>query len=132
MNTSLGLLLLRLFIGLRLIYGVIDNIISWARMNEFAAFLAQFNFPFPLLSANVSVYLQAVCGICILAGYQVRIASMLMVLNFAVATFVHLKMVDSVEGMTPALALLFGCLCLFFTGAGCYAIDKNGSLQKTG
>lgn len=126
MNTSLGLLLLRLFIGLRLVYGVIDNIISWARMKEFEAFLAQFNFPFPLLSANVSVYLQAICGIGILIGYQVRIASMLMVLNFGIALFVHFKMGDTIEGMTPALALLFGCLCLFFTGAGRYAIDKSG------
>lgn len=126
MNTSLGLLLLRLFIGLRLIYGVIDNIISWARMKEFEAFLAQFNFPFPLLSANVSVYLQTVCGICILIGYQVRIASMLMVLNFGIALFVHVKMGDTIEGMTPALAMLSGCLCLFFTGAGRYAIDKSG------
>jgi len=126
MNTSLGLLLLRLFIGLRLIYGVIDNIISWARMKEFEAFLAQFNFPFPLLSANVSVYLQAVCGICILIGYQVRIASMLMVLNFGIALIVHVKMGDTIEGMTPALAMLSGCLCLFFTGAGRYALDKSG------
>lgn len=126
MNTSLGLLLLRLFIGLRLIYGVIDNIISWARMKEFESFLAQFNFPFPLLSANVSVYLQAVCSICILTGYLARMASMLMVLNFAVAVLVHVKMGDTIEGMTPALAMLSGCLCLFFTGAGRYAIDKSG------
>lgn len=125
-NTSLGLLVLRFFISLRLLYGVTDNIVSWARMKEFEAFLAQLHFPLPLLSANVSVYLQAVCGICILAGYLVRMASMLMVLNFAVAVLVHVKMDDTIEGITPALAMLSGCLCLFFTGAGRYAIDKSG------
>ena len=90
-------------------------------MEEFSEFLSSFGFPFPILSAVVSVYVQFFCGFAILIGYQIRIAAALMVVNFVVAlVMVHLN--DSIEGMTPALAMLFGSACLFFTGAGKYKI----------
>jgi uncharacterized membrane protein YphA (DoxX/SURF4 family) len=38
---------------------------------------------------------------------------------------VHLKSGDSIEGMTPALALFFGSLALFFTGPGKYSVDAR-------
>lgn len=121
-NSHIGLLLLRIFIGLRLIYGVADNILSWSKMQEFSTFLSSFGFPLPILSAVVSVYVQFFSGIAILIGFQIRIAAALMVFNFVVALImVHRH--DSVEGMTPALAMLFGSACLFFTGAGRYKIS---------
>lgn len=119
----IGLLLLRLFIGFRLLYGVIDNVLSWERMAEFAGFLQSQGFPVPVLSAVISVYAQFVAGACLVIGFKVRIAAIMMVFNFLVAYFmVHFQ--DSVEGMTPALAMLFGSACLFFTGAGKWSIDK--------
>lgn len=108
---SIGLLILRLFIGLRLLYGVVDNIISWAQMKEFATFLARFHFPLPIVSAAVSVYAQAVCALFILLGIWVRPAAVVMVANFAIALVaVHFPLGDGIEAMTPALALFFGCL----------------------
>src|SRR5687767_14710498 len=105
-NEDTGILLLRLFIGIRLIYGVVDNIFSWVHMLEFKLFLAKFNFPFPLISAIVSVYAQAIAGIMILIGWKIRIAAILMIVNFFVAlSMVHRH--DSFEGMTPALAIFF-------------------------
>lgn len=125
-NWSIGILLLRFFIGARLIYGVIDNIMSWQQMEEFAAFLSANGFPFPLVSAISSVAVQFIGGVCVLLGFKIKWASVLLTFNFIVAiVFFHLRVSDSVEGMTPALAMLFGSLTLFFTGAGRYAVDND-------
>jgi len=123
-NKHVGIFLLRLFIGLRLCYGVIDNVLSWERMMEFARFLASNNFPFPVLSAALSVYIQLLGSLMILLGFKIRMASLLLVLNFVVAVFfVHVKGGDSVEGTTPALAMLFGCITFLFVGAEKLSID---------
>ncbi len=121
-----GLFLLRIFIGSRLIYGVIDNILVWERMIEFSSFLENFNFPFPLMSAVTSVYIQFIGGVLILIGYKIRLASIIMAFNFLIAIiFVHLKSNDSIEIMTPAMAIFFGCLTFIFTGAGKISIDSK-------
>lgn len=120
-----GIFLLRLFVGLRLIYGVHDNVLSWEHMIGFRDFLEQFHFPFPLLSAVVSVYLQLLAGICIIGGWFFRYSALLMILNFLIALImVHRN--DSIEGITPALAILFCCILFLFVGPGKLAIDKKG------
>ncbi|MBT8220441.1 MAG: hypothetical protein KJP00_11475, partial [Bacteroidia bacterium] len=35
-NRQIGILLLRIFVGFRILYGVIDNIFSWKKMIEFS------------------------------------------------------------------------------------------------
>lgn len=117
-NQAIGILLLRIFIGGRLLYGVIDNVVSWERMVEFSIFLEANHFPIPIISAVTSVYVQFFGAISILLGFRLRFASFLLVINFLVALiFVHFRVNDTIEGMTPALAMLFGCLTLLFTGA---------------
>ena len=123
-NRSLGILLLRIFVGLRLLYGVVDNIVSWAKMMEFSIFLGNFGFPFPTVSAVICVYSQFIAGIFILFGYKIRFFSSIMVFNFLVALFfVHIPIKDTVEAMTPALSILFICLTFIFTGAEKYSLD---------
>lgn len=125
-NLHIGLLLLRIFLVFRLIYGVIDNVFSWSQMEEFASFLGAHQFPIPIVSAVLSVYLQFICGTMVLIGYQTKIAGFMLCLNFCVALiFVHFRVGDSIEGMTPALAMLFGAATLFFTGPGKYGIEKR-------
>ena len=125
-NRGLGLLLLRLFIGIRLIYGVMDNILHWDRMIEFKTFLAQFHFPLPLVSAIVSVYAQLLAGIMFVLGWKIRYAAILMIINFLVALIlVHWG--HTFEQMTPALTMLFCSILFLFEGAGKYAIDKNST-----
>ena len=124
-SVDTGILVLRLFIGSRLLYGVIDNIISWEKMVEFSVFLQNFNFPLPITSALVSVSFQFLAAISILLGLQIRFFAMVMVVNFLIAIlFVHLPLEESVEGMTPALAMLFSCLTFFFTGARKFSLDS--------
>ncbi len=94
-------------------------------MMEFSNFLEANNFPFPIISAVVSVYVQFFGAIFILFGYKLRIASFLLTINFIVALIcVHFPANDTIEGMTPALAMLFGCLTLLFTGADKISIEN--------
>ncbi|MEQ9426091.1 MAG: DoxX family protein [Cyclobacteriaceae bacterium] len=123
-----GILLLRIFIGSRLLYGVLDNVLSWERMLEFSGFLEFNGFIFPMANAVISVYAQFFCALLVLIGYQTRIASFVLIVNFSVALiFVHLRAGDSVEGMTGALAMLFGGLTLLFTGADKISLDARSS-----
>lgn len=123
-HKDVGVLLLRLFIGSRLLYGVADNIFNWSRMLEFKQFLQLFQFPMPLLSAIISVYAQAIAGILIFIGWKIRWAAVVMIVNFIVA-LVMVHWGQTVEEMTPALAMLFGNLLFLFTGAGKHSIDRE-------
>ena len=123
-NKDVGLLILRLFIGIRLIYGVQDNILHWEQMKEFEAFLRQYQFPLPLASAIVSVYVQVLAGILFILGWKMRWGCILMVINFSVAIImVHLG--QSFEEMTTVLFMLITSIALLFTGAGRYSVKRN-------
>jgi putative oxidoreductase len=123
-NKDIGILLIRCFTGARLIYGVADNIFSWNHMLAFRDFLHSFGFPFPLACAVLSVYAQFIAGGMIIIGWKIRLAALLMIVNFLVAILaVHLN--DTVEAMTPALALLFINVLFVFQGRGKYSIDKQ-------
>lgn len=129
MNTILkkdfAILLLRIAFGFRLIYGTFDNIIDWERMLEFKTFLAGNGFPFPLVCAVASVYLQFLAGISWIIGYQVKWTSLLMIFNFVIALVgVHLSHGDTYLNMAPAVHLLVIAFFLYFTGPGRYALDK--------
>ena len=122
----IGLFLLRIFVSTRLLYGVIDNIVSWERMIEFSNFLKSNGFPFPTTNAIISVYVQFLCAILILVGYKIRFASFVLAINFLVALiFVHIRTNDTVEGMTGALAMFFGSLTFLFTGADKISLDNH-------
>jgi putative oxidoreductase len=123
-NQSLGILILRLFVGIRLIYGVIDNILSWDRMLEFEGFLTKVGFPFPLLCAVVSVYAQFIAGVLYIIGWKIRYAALLMIFNFSVA-WIMVDRFGSVEQMTPALSMLFCSVLFLFEGAGRIAAEKS-------
>ena len=123
-NKSLGILILRLFIGIRLVYGVLDNVFSWHHMLLFRDFLEQLHFPFPLVSALVSVYAQLFAGIMIILGWKIRWAALIMIINFLVALFtVHRN--DTFEQMTTVLCLIFINVLFMFLGPGNYAVERE-------
>ena len=106
------------FIGIRLIYGVIDNVLSWKQMMEFRDFLQLYHFPLPLVSAVVSVYAQFIAGLLFVLGFKTRYAALLMILNFLVALLmVHRG--HTFEQMTPALTMVFAAF--FF----CFRVQAN-------
>lgn len=122
---DIGILLLRWFTGARLIYGVADNVFSWKHMLLFRDFLDSFGFPFPLICAVLSVYAQFIAGWMIIIGWKIRVAALLMIINFLVAIIV-VHRGDTVEGMTPALALLFINILFLFQGGGRYSVGRRG------
>jgi len=116
------LLLLRVFVGLFLVWGVWDNITSGERMREFADFLGKHAFPVPQLLAPFSVYLQLAIGICFVLGVFCRWAGLLCAIHFTVA----IVMVDHTGGMRgifPSGCLVVIGLYLATHGAGRLSID---------
>jgi putative oxidoreductase len=120
--SDFALLLLRLFVGLFLVWGVWDNIASTARMHEFAAFLGKHGFPNPQILAPVSVYLQLAIGAGFMLGLFTRWAGIFCVIHFAVA----IALVDRFGGMRgifPSGCLVLIGLYLATHGAGRFSVD---------
>ncbi|UGU15257.1 DoxX family protein [Sinomicrobium kalidii] len=122
---DIALLFIRIVFGIRLIYGVSDNIIHWDRMLEFRDFIASIGFPLPLLCAVVSVYAQFFAGISWISGYKVRVFSLLTILNFIVAIIgAHLLQGDTYMNTAPAIHLLAVAFLIYFVHAGRYSVDN--------
>lgn len=125
-------LFIRLVTGYHLIQGVVDNILSQARMQEFISFLNSHQFPYPIM-AYLSVYIQFICGCLFIIGYRQRITAVLIIVNFIFALLiVHIG--DSYPNTFPALFMLASSLSLFFSGAGKLSIDyyrlRSGKRKK--
>jgi putative oxidoreductase len=118
-----GTIFLRLIIGWRLIDGTQDNIFGWDRMLEFREFLSAHHTPFPLVAAVVSVYAQFMCGILYIAGWQIRIAAIVMIINFIAALLIaHIGL--TFEQSFDALIILFSSVFFLFSGAGKFSVDE--------
>ncbi|HET7812452.1 MAG TPA: DoxX family protein, partial [Steroidobacteraceae bacterium] len=116
------LLLLRLFVGLFLVWGVWDNVSDNTRMREFAEFLGQHGFPSPRLMAPLSAYLQLGIGLAFVLGLFTRWAGVLCAIHFVIA----IAMVDhhgGMRGVFPSGCLVFIGLYLATYGAGRFSID---------
>jgi len=116
------LLLLRLFVGLFLVWGVWDNVTSGERMQEFAAFLGQHGFSSPRLMAPLSVYLQLAIGICFVLGAFTRWAGLLCAVHFVVA-IVMVDYAGGMRGIFPSGCLVVIGLYLGTHGAGRFSLD---------
>lgn len=117
------LLVIRLVIGGFLVWGVLDNILSHDRMQEFVAFLTQFKFVYPEVMAPLSVWVQFCIGLALIVGLFTRIAGGLCVINFTVA----IVMVDSHGGIRasfPSVCLILFALVFIVRGAGHWSLDK--------
>ena len=117
-----ALLLMRLFVGLFLVWGVWDNITSADRMQEFVEFLTKAGFPNPKVLAPVSVYLQFLIGLGFVFGLFTRWAGIVCAIHFAIA----IAMVDRFGGMRgifPSGCLIVIGLYLATYGAGRFSID---------
>ena len=125
-----ALLLMRVFVGLFLIWGVWDNVTDAARMREFVEFLRKFHFPSPEILAPLSVYTQLLIGLGFVLGLFTRWAGILCVVNFAVA----IAMVDRFGGMRgifPSGCLIAIGLYLATHGAGRFSLDASLKANDT-
>jgi putative oxidoreductase len=121
--SDFALLVLRVFVGLFLVWSVWDNVVNAERMREFADFLGKHGFPSPGVLAPVSVWTQLLIGVAFVLGLFTRWAGILCVLNFAVA----IAMVDRFGGMRgifPSGCLVAIGLYLATHGAGRFSLDS--------
>lgn len=121
------LLIMRVATGAFLMHETWDNIVSSARMAEFAEFLSQFGFPVPHLMAPLSVAVQFICGIMLVLGLTTRIAGMLIAANFAVALYM-VHWAEPFREWWPALILIL--LGLHFSTAGSGRFGFDGAAGK--
>jgi putative oxidoreductase len=119
---DVALLILRVFVGLFLIWGVWDNITDSARMQEFTAFLAKHEFPSPKILAPVSVYLQFAIGLGFVLGLFTRWAGIFCVIVFVVA-IVMVDRFGGMRGIFPSGCLVGIGLYLATYGAGRFSVD---------
>jgi putative oxidoreductase len=122
-----GVVFIRLAVGFHLVYGTQDNVFSYARMEEFAAFLSARGVPFPLFSAFLSAYAQFVCGLLFIVGLATRYAAVVMIINF-VAALVIAHVGDTYPNMFPALMMLAAACFFLLHGAGKLSLD--GVLER--
>jgi len=121
---DLALLLLRWVTGAFLIWQSHDNVLSAARMDEFAAFLAHHRFPLPSLMAPLCVWAQFLCGLLFVLGLLTRWAGLVTAFVFVVACYmVHWP--QDFPGWWPALILVFLGLLFGTLGPGRYSLDER-------
>ena len=118
-----GTVFLRLLIGVFIIWGVADNIFSWAHMVEFQKFLGARGVPYPLFAAHLSAYAQFICGLSILLGAFVRLTSIVFIINF-IAAIVIVHLGHTFQQMFPALMMIAAGLFFLFHGAGPLSVDE--------
>ncbi|WP_018478944.1 DoxX family protein [Pontibacter roseus] len=122
-HKTYGVVFLRLAMGVFLIYGVQDNIFNWERMLEFRDFLQLHGVPYPLVAAHLSAYTQFIIGLMLLLGWGVRLAGVLLIINFTAALLiVHIG--DAFPQYYPAAELLFAGFFYLFNGAGPLSVDS--------
>lgn len=126
-----AVLILRVFYAGILIYGTQDNVFSQAQMHEFRDFLERHGFPYPLVSAYLSVYAQFISGLLLLVGAATRLVAAVMIVNFLVALgMVHVGLPFSAN-IAPLSMLALG---VFFTlfGAGPWSVDARLAARARG
>lgn len=126
---DVGLLILRIVVGARLVAGTLDNVTSWARMEEFAVFLGANGFPFPLPGAVVSAWAQFAGGTLLALGLCTRPAAALLAVNFAAALAIAHR-ADTFEGAFPALVILAAAVLFALGGPGRWSLDAAWAARR--
>jgi putative oxidoreductase len=80
----------------------------------------------PEASLILAVFAEVVCALFILVGFWTRLASLILVINMAVAVlFYHIPAGDAFAGMEPALYYMFTFLVIFLLGPGKFSLDQS-------
>jgi putative oxidoreductase len=118
-------LLLRVYCGGFLIWGVWDNITSAERMAEFAGFLGGLNCPMPAIAAPVSVWAQLIVGVLLIPGLATRWAALLLTVNFIVAVVLMGTAGASARDLFSPMMMVLAGLVLATHGPGAWSVDAR-------
>ncbi|RFC55984.1 DoxX family protein [Brumimicrobium aurantiacum] len=118
---GIGLLLLRISIGLAMLLG--HGLGKWSNLIEGGEI--QFADPFgfgPMTSMIMAVFAEVFCSSLLIFGLLTRWALIPLLITMAVATF-YVHFADGFGGMEKAFLYFVGFVALFFTGPGKFSID---------
>lgn len=130
---DLGLLLLRLFLGLAILIG--HGLGKWVTL--FGGGEIKFADPFgmgAIPSLAMAVFAEVICAVLLALGLLTRWALIPLIITMLVASFiVHIS--DGFGGMEKALLYGVGYVALLLTGPGKYSVDallkrKNHSITE--
>ena len=124
---SVGLLTLRLFLGLGLVAHGYQKFFIFG-VSGFAGLLRQLGAPAPLASAWLSASTELVGGALIALGLFTRLAAIPLAVNMAVAAFLAHSgyfITNTPPGREYALNLAAAFAALALTGAGRFSIDNR-------
>src|SRR5687767_10411828 len=124
-SADLGLLVLRLWLGLSLLV-----LHGWPKLSKFSAMSSKFADPLGIGSAQslaLATFAEVVCAILIVIGLFTRLASLTLAINMAVAFAIVHKMVFKSGPGSGELAWVYlaGFVVLFLAGAGRFSIDAK-------
>lgn len=96
--------------------------------NFFLGYFTKLGIPLPAISTPIIIAIELIGGLCMLAGYKLRIVGpVLAVFSIVAGLFAHTNFADPnhLNHFLKNIGL-FGSLMLFMaTGAGAYAVDKD-------
>ena len=126
---SVGLLLLRLFVGFGLAAHGFTKFFGEHGIAGFAGFLKSLGVPSPETMAYVSAGTELVGGVLVAIGLLTRLAAVPLAFNMFVAAFTAHRasyfITNTPPGMEYALNLGVVFLALVFTGPGRYSLDQR-------
>lgn len=123
---SVGLLLIRVFVGLGLAAHGYQKFFGEHGVAGFADFLAKLGVPSPQLAAYVSATTELAGGVLVALGLLTRPVAAIVAINMFVAAFTaHRGAYFLPNGMEYALNLAIVFLGLALTGPGRFSIDRN-------
>jgi putative oxidoreductase len=133
---SVGLLLIRVFLGLGLAAHGYEKYFGEHGIAGFAGFLKSLNVPSPEIAAYMSASTELVGGILVAIGLLTRPVAAIMAINMFVAAFTAHKgsyfITNNPPGMEYALNLGIVFLALAFTGPGRISLDYSMFSKRRG
>lgn len=123
-STDLGLLILRLWLGLSM--GVLHGLV---KAQNFDGILSQFKSMIglgPKPELMLALFAELVCSVLLVLGLFTRVAAVFLIVTMAVAFFVaHGAVLSGAGSGELAFIYLAGFVTLFFTGAGKFSVDSK-------
>ena len=128
-RVDIALLILRIGIGFMFIlHGypkITGGIEKWVGIGSYGMGSLGIHI-FPAFWGFMAAFSEFVGGIMILLGLYIRYFSLLLFITMLVAVCTHLTGGDGLMGASHALESAVVFLCLFFSGAGNYALKLTG------
>ncbi len=130
-SINLGILLLRLFIGVCFVIHGLGKLglVGPGNMAGFAGWLRSMGLPFPEFQARLAMVAELIGGILITIGLCTRIGALLCCFTMLVAALIGHKgggylITNTPPGNEYALNLSAICLVIILLGPGAYSLDS--------